>query len=82
MYKQMFPDSLTPSGLPDPSQMKETEVVLTAYNGTVIKQYGCVQLPWRLGTSDWVDIKFFVAESDGPAILSLPCGICELASAH
>ena len=72
MYRQMFPNDLTPEGLPLPGDLKQKDVVLTAYNGTTIKQHGSVQLPCRYGSSGWIPTKFFVVESEGPAIVGLP----------
>ena len=72
MYQQMFPNSLTAEGLPQADAVSHTDTVLTAYNGTIIKQHGCVELPCRFGDSDWTPTKFFVVESEGPAIVGLP----------
>ena len=72
MFKEMFPNSLTPEGLPQSDAVTQTDMVLTAYNGTIIKQHGCVELPCRFGSSSWTPTKFFVVESEGPAIVGLP----------
>ena len=72
MFKQMFPKSLTPEGLPKANSISHSNMVLTAYNGTTIRQYGCVELPCRFGSGSWARAKFYVVDSTGPAIIGLP----------
>ena len=71
-FKQMFPKSMTPEGLPKANSISQSNMVLTAYNGTIIRQYGCLELPCRFNNSSWTRAKFFVVDSTGPAIIGLP----------
>ena len=72
LYQQMFPDAVTAEGLPQAGKLTKSGVVLTAYNGTTIKQHGYVELPCRYQDSHWVSTKFLVVESEGLAIIGLP----------
>ena len=47
-------------------------MILTAYNGTQIENYGSIDLCCKSEHTDWVECKFHVAETPGPAILGLP----------
>ena len=38
----------------------------------MIPQYGSISLPCRYSTSEWVNAEFYIADTDGPAILWLP----------
>jgi hypothetical protein len=50
--------------------MKPSNAMLTAGNGTVIPQYGTVDMPIKFDNSPWTTCKFFVCDTEGPAILS------------
>ena len=71
MYRKMFPQMLTHEGLPQADSVSHTDMVLTAYNGTIIKQHGCIELPFKFSNSSWTPTKFFLVESNGPAIMGL-----------
>ena len=71
MFREMFPQSVTKEGLPKEGTVNPSQVVLTAYNGTVIPQHGCVVVPCKYKSSTWQEIKFFVVET-----LALPSSVC------
>ena len=50
-------------------------MVLTAYNGTKIPQYGAIQLQCRYDGGKWIDTDFYIVDSEGPAILGLPSSL-------
>ena len=51
--------------------MNPKSTVLTAYNGTKIKQYGSILIPCSFKDSAWSPAEFYVVESNGLAILGL-----------
>ena len=68
----MFPRNLNASGYPKSTEvMHRPEVTLTAYNGGEIKQHGAISLRCRYKNSGWHTLNFYIAESEGPAILGL-----------
>ena len=71
-FRRMFPKDLDSKGFPKSNSTTAQSTILTAYNGTSIPQYGSVRIRCRFEKSDWLDMEFFVAESDGPVILGLP----------
>ncbi|XP_022099493.1 uncharacterized protein LOC110984016 [Acanthaster planci] len=71
-FRRMFPQLLDADGFPTPGSITPHDTLLVAYNGTRIHQYGCIKLHCCYGDADWVDATFFVADTDGPAILGLP----------
>lgn len=62
-------------GVPQRNAVKNRHVVLTAYNGTKIPQYGAIQLQCRYNGCKWINIDFYVVDSEGPAILGLPSSL-------
>ena len=71
LYRQMYPENLTPEGFPKPGVLEHLPTVLTAYGGAKLMQHGkcridCVFNRRKSGAT------FFVTEADGPAIIGLP----------
>ena len=63
--KQIYPDQNKWQSL-----LSKSNVRLTAVNGTKIEQFGYIDLPLRFDGSEWLSCRFYVYETDGPAILS------------
>ncbi len=73
MFHRMFPSWLDAEGYPLPGTTDcQPRVTLTAYNGSVIKNYGSVLISSKSPAVPWTDCIFHVAETPGPAILALP----------
>lgn len=72
IFRRMFPKLLDSSGYPKPGSTTPRYTRLMAYNGTEIPQYGSLSLRCKYEESEWIITEFFVAESDGPAIVGLP----------
>ena len=72
VFRKMFPDAITGQHPTHGTLMPRDHTILSAYNGTRIPQHGTIQLACRYQQSDWVDAEFFVADTEGPAILGLP----------
>ena len=72
IFRRMFPSLLDAEGFPKPGSTTPCRTILTAYNGTHIPQHGSITLSCQYGNCPWTDTEFFVADSDGPAILGLP----------
>ena len=70
-YKQMFPERMQADGTPDLQQLHQDNSMLTAYNGTCIKQHGKIKIPCQHADGPWADTEFYVVDSDGPVILGL-----------
>lgn len=68
-YRTMFPDRLTRNGLPNNTE--PSNVILTAYNGTHIPQYGTTTLQCRYRNGTEANTKFYVAATPGPVIFGL-----------
>ena len=71
IFRKMFPERLDAHGYPKPDAIVRRKTILTAYNGSQIQQYGTVSISCTYGDKSEV-AEFFVAESQGPAILGLP----------
>ena len=68
----MLTRNLTTSGFPKSAHVTcRPEVMLTAYNGGEINQHGAISLMCRYKQSEWHNINFYIAESEGPVILGL-----------
>ena len=63
--KQMYPGDKAPT-----SRLSASKVKLTAVNGTGITQLGTIDMPLQFDSSKWLLCRFYVCETDGPAILS------------
>ena len=73
IFRRMFPEKLTAEGYPSHGAVApRSNTTLSAYNGSKIPQYGSISLPCRYSTSEWVNAEFYIADTDGPAILGLP----------
>ena len=72
IFRRMFPRLLDSSGFPKPGSTTPRHTRLMAYNGTDIPQYGSITLQCKYENSVWIKTEFFIAESDGPAIVGLP----------
>ena len=71
-FRRIFPECLDAKGYPVPSSVtKKPNVSLSAYNGTPIMQHGYLTLQCRYKSESWTPLGFYIAESDGPAILGL-----------
>lgn len=68
--KKMYPDAEDRSTVIQPSS-----AILTAVNGSTMKQYGTLKMQVKFDDSSWITCKFFVCETNGPAILS--CDVSE-----
>ena len=73
IYRRMHPKCLTADGYPRPGEiMKHQNTILTAYNGTRIEQLGVVTIPCQYSYGRWYDTQFFLVDTEGSGILSLP----------
>ena len=71
-YRQMFPKNLDAAGYPMPHKTHpEPHRTLRTYNGGTLRQFGSVVIKCRSKGSHWQNVKFFIAEAIGPAILGL-----------
>lgn len=68
-FKNLYPGFVDSRGLP--VNTKKSNVMLYAYNGTVIKQYGTIDLPCRHQEGIWTRTRFYVADTPGPVIFGL-----------
>jgi hypothetical protein len=57
---------------PTPGVVQKSKAILTAYNGSQIPQSGVMKLPCKYENSELSTESFFIADTDGPAILGLP----------
>ena len=73
IFRRMFPEKLTAEGYPSHGAVTpRSNTTLSAYNGSNIPQYGSISLPCSYSTTEWVNAEFYIADTDGPAILGLP----------
>ena len=76
MYRQPHPNRIDKEG--NPTGLERTDTRLTAYNGTGIHCYGTLQVPTAWTPLDRGEptrrskLKWYVADTPGPAILGLP----------
>ena len=72
IFRRMFPGKLTEAGYPRHGEVTpQSNTTLSAYNGSKIPQYGSISLPCRYSSSEWVNAEFYIADTEGPAILGL-----------
>ena len=72
IYRRMFPHNLDADDFPLVSKVTcQPAVKLRAYNGGEIRQHGSVSIPCSFKSSGWHDLQYFIAESEGPAILGI-----------
>jgi transposase InsO family protein len=81
-YRKMFPHRLDAEGFPRSSEVShKPQTKLSAYNGSEIKQHGEITLRCQYRDSSWQTLAFYIAESEGPAILGLnSCKIMDIVS--
>ncbi len=72
MFRQMFPRYMDSKGHPTSNIVTESCTTLTAYNGSRIEQYGVTSINCRHNNGPWSDTRFYIVESEGPAINELP----------
>ena len=73
IFRRMFPEKLTAEDYPSHGSVaNRSNTTLSAYNGSIIPQYGSIRLPCRYSCSEWVYAEFFLTDTNGPAILGLP----------
>lgn len=72
-FRNMFPEQLNEHGVPQ--SLSDSGTVLSAYNGTEIKQYGTVVIPCKYNDTPWNDTQFYVVQSDGPVILGIQTSV-------
>jgi hypothetical protein len=72
IFRKMFPEKMDANGYPRKDAVRvDTGVRLTAYNGGNIPQYGVTSLACQYRQSAWHNVSFYIADTDGPAILGL-----------
>ena len=72
IFRSMFPNILDTQGYPKRTKVTQKPGVrLTAYDGGVIQQYGAVELCVQYRDTGWQTHTFYIANTDGPAILGL-----------
>jgi len=71
VYAQMFPNAVGKDNIPINGALEPSTITLRACGGSVIKQYGKVNLRSRF-RNDWKDTEFFVADVPGPTLLGFP----------
>ena len=76
IFKDMCPN-------PQKELVKKSATISTAYNGTRIPQTGKISLKCKHEGNEWSNESFFIAETDGPAILGLPsCRALKMITLH
>ena len=70
-YKKLYPDKFNSNGLPLMRFITESEAVLSAYGGTVIKHKGKVSLPCQYKGKKFM-CTFYLSDKEGPILLGLP----------
>ena len=68
-FRNLYPGFVDTSGIP--TNTKKSHITLHAYNGTVIKQYGTIDLTCRHQEGIWTKTRFYVADTPGPVIFGL-----------
>ena len=78
----IVPEKFDDEGNPKPEELKKNEVVLSAYSGSIIKQLGSVNIPYKYKEKK-IDCIFYITDTSGPAILGLKaCIALKLVSLH
>ena len=74
LYRQMYPENLSPEGFPKPEVLDHSPTVLTAYGGAKLVHHGKCKISCDFNGRKSV-ATFFVTETDGPAIIGLPTSL-------
>ena len=74
LYRQMYPENLSPEGFPEPGALDHSPTVLTAYGGAKLVHHGKCKIACDFNGRKSV-ATFFVTEADGPAIIGLPTSL-------
>ncbi|XP_030851766.1 uncharacterized protein K02A2.6-like [Strongylocentrotus purpuratus] len=72
-FRNMYPEQLDRQGFP--RNLPDAGTILSAYNETLIGQYGTVVIPCKYGDTAWTDTLFYVVQSNGPVILGLQSSV-------
>ena len=67
----MFPEKLDADGFPN-IKREFINKKLIAYNGTPIKCFGNIKIPYQYNKSDWHVSTFHIVDVQGPTVLGLP----------
>ena len=79
----MFPERLDDNRFPSSGSAQPKRTLLTAYNSSIIKQFGTVTILCKHDCALWQQEEFYVIDVDGPAILGLPaCRRLHLVTLH
>ena len=67
----MYPENIQEDGTPKGNVLENVDCRLTAYNGTKISFFGCIEMQCKYKDAEWLKAKFFVVDVSGPAMLGL-----------
>ena len=74
VFRNMYPQRLSSKGTPKTGTLTPSSVILTAYGGTRINQYGTCKIPCSF-RGEKTEATFHVTDADGPAIIGLPTSL-------
>nr|XP_006823887.1 PREDICTED: uncharacterized protein LOC102805367 [Saccoglossus kowalevskii] len=82
LFRNIFPDKIDSKGNPKPNALQGTNMILSAYGGSQIKQLGTITIPCQ-HRGRKINCIFYVTDATGPAILGLKaCRALNLISLH
>ncbi|XP_006811648.1 uncharacterized protein LOC100366641 [Saccoglossus kowalevskii] len=68
LFRIIFPDKIDSKGNPKPNALQGTNMILSAYGGSQIKQLGTITIPCQ-HRGRKINCIFYVTDATGPAIL-------------
>ncbi|KAK3719566.1 hypothetical protein QZH41_006864 [Actinostola sp. cb2023] len=74
IYQHMFPQNVGNDGQPKPSALTTSSTILTAYGGSMIKQFGTCEIECKHNEIATTAL-FYVTDAPGRAIIGLPTAL-------
>jgi hypothetical protein len=82
LFRVLYPELINAEGMPRDGALQRSDVILTAYGGSEITQFGKILIPCQHKRGKFNCI-FYVTDAVGPAILGIKaCRALELVSLH
>ena len=82
LFRILYPELINADAMPKDGALENSEMVLTAYGGAQITQFGTINIPCQYKGRKF-KCKFYVTDAPGPAIMGIKaCRALNLVSLH
>ena len=81
-YRQMYPENLNVDGYPKPGILKSSDITLSVYGGTTVKNLGIAEIPCSYKSTKFTGV-FYVTDVPGPVLMGLKTSLAlKLVTVH